>query len=82
MKRFISPGHTTELEEEFCNCRYPANIFCKAFVIQKLGAYTVRYLFVIYRFSLAETQNLEVAFLLDEPMKRSIWNHFDIGFKT
>jgi hypothetical protein len=31
---------------------------------RSLGAYGVRYLFVIYGFSLAETENVEITFLL------------------
>ena len=36
---------------------------------KNLGAYTVRYLFVIYAFSLAETEKLGLAFLLGRALE-------------
>jgi hypothetical protein len=49
-------------------------------VIQKFsGAYTVRYLFVILGFSLAETENLKDRFLLGRALKPRGPNLFDIG---
>jgi hypothetical protein len=44
------------LTKNFCNTKI-------------LGAYTVRYLFVIYGFSVAETENLRDAFLLGRALE-------------
>ena len=45
------------------------------------GAYGVRYLFVICGFSSTEMEISEVDFSWVGPLKPTIWNLFDIGFK-
>ncbi len=47
-----------------------------------LGAYRVRYLFVICGFSLAEAENPKSDFSWVEPLTPTIWNLFDIRLKT